>query len=78
MLRRREQSFSLDGKLVPVSLGAIKVLALVDGAELEETQSGAALGAVAAQALCPRLRFDGDCRRDLCEGCGGEGDGGGL
>ena len=69
---------SLDGKLVPVSLGAIKVLALVDGAELEETQSGAALGAVAAQALCPRLRFDGDCRRDLGEGCGGEGERGGL
>lgn len=38
----------LDGQIVPISLGAIKVLALVDWAELEEAQAGAALGTVAA------------------------------
>jgi len=39
-----------NGDIVPVTLGPIKVLAIVDGAELEETKPR--LGAVAAEAGC--------------------------
>lgn len=43
---------------MPISLGTIEVLALVDWAELEEAQSGAALGAVTAQTGRPLFRVD--------------------
>lgn len=69
---------SLDRALMPIPLGAVEVLALVDGPELEEALFGAALGAVAAQAGCPPLCCcGGRLGGDLGEGRGGEREGGG-